>query len=115
MIYRSDFSIESALQITTKMLKQDELPDVIFSFANNTTVGCIKAINQQGLKVGKDIKIFSFSKLNASYINNFDIFYIEHPVHYMGERSVTILKNKLIGTTGLIREIVNYQIHYHKE
>jgi len=112
MIYRGDFSIENGFALTSKILEQKNLPEVIFSCSNDTTVGAIKAINQKGLKLGKDIKLFSFIKLNASYINNFDIFYIQHPAQYMGERSVTILKNKLVGVKGLIREVLDYKIHY---
>ena len=84
----------------------------IFACSNNITVGCIKAIAQKGLVLGKDIKLFSFNKLDDSYINNFNISYIEHPVQYMGEKSVIILKNKFVGTKGIIREILNYKINY---
>lgn len=112
MIYQGDFTMESGLEMTTKILEQKELPDAIFSCANQITVGCLKAITQKGLTVGKDIKLFSFNKLDASHINNFNISYIEHPVEYMGEKSVTILKNKFVGTKGLIREILNYKINY---
>lgn len=112
MVHQGEFSIESGFKLTSKILEQEELPDVIFSCSNNITVGAIKAITQKGLKLGKDIKLFSFIKLDASHINNFDIYYIEHPAHYMGEKSVTILKNKFVGTKGLIREILDYKIHY---
>ena len=112
MIFRSDFSSASGMDITTKILQNKELPEAIFSCANKITVGCIKAINEKSLVLGKDIKLFSFNKLDASLINNFNISYIEHPVEYMGERSVTILKNKFVGTRGVIREILDYNINY---
>ncbi len=111
-IHRSDFSMDSGLEITKMILEQEQLPDAIFSCANQITVGCLKAIVQKGLRVGKDIKLFSFNKLDASHINTFDISYIEHPVEYMGEKSVIILKNKFVGTKGIIRDIMDYKIHY---
>jgi len=111
-VYQGDFTMESGFEMTTKILEQKELPDAIFSCANQITVGCLKAITQKGMTVGKDIKLFSFNKLDASHINSFNISYIEHPVEYMGEKSVTILKNKFVGTKGLIREILNYKINY---
>jgi len=110
-IYRSDFSAQSGMEVTTKIL-EDEIPEAIFSCANKITAGCIKAISQKGLILGKDIKLFSFNKLEASLINNFNISYIEHPVEYMGERGVTILQSKFVGTRGVIREILDYKIHY---
>ena len=97
---------------TRKILELDVLPDAIFSIANQITVGCLKAISEKNLVLGKDIKLFSFNKLDASYIDTFNISYIEHPVELMGEKSVTILKNKFVGTKGLIREIMTYKIHY---
>jgi len=112
MIFRGDFSLESGMLNTKKILELDELPEVIFSCANQMTIGCIKAIAEQKLFLGKDIKLFSFNKLDATNVNNFNIFYVEHPVEYMGERSVNILKNKFVGTKGLIREILNYKINY---
>ncbi len=111
-IYHGNFAMESGLETCRKILEQDELPSAIFSCSNQITVGCLKAFTEKGLIVGKDIKLFSFNKLDASYINSFNISYIEHPVEYMGEKSVTILKNKFVGTKGLIREILNYKIHY---
>ncbi len=111
-IHEGDFTIQSGLDITRKILSKKELPDAIFSIANQITVGCIKAITEKGLIIGKDIKLFSFNKLDASYINSFNISFIEHPVEKMGEKSVTILKNKFVGTQGLIREIMDYKIHY---
>jgi LacI family transcriptional regulator len=113
-IYRGDFSMQSGLELTRKILKKETRPQVIFTCANEITIGCLKAISEHGLIVGKDIKLFSFNKLDASYLNNFDIYYIEHPVESMGEKSVTILKNKFVGTKGLIREIVHYKIYYIK-
>ncbi len=111
-IYRGDFSIQSGLELTKEILKKKVLPEVIFSCANEITIGCLKAITDHGFKVGKDIKLFSFNKVASSYLNNFDISYVEHPVELMGKKSVTILKNKFVGTKGLIREIMNYKIHY---
>lgn len=112
MVFHGDFTIQSGFEMTTKILEQKEIPDAIFSCANQITVGCLKAITKKGLRVGKDIKLFSFNKLDASHIDTFDISYIEHPVEYMGEKSVTILKNKFVGTKGLIREILTYKINY---
>lgn len=112
MIFRSDFSSINSRDITTKILQNKEIPEAIFSCANKITVGCIKAINEKGLVLGKDIKLFSFNKIYASLINNFNISYIEHPVEYLGERSITILKNKFVGTRGVIREILDYKINY---
>ncbi|NQY20642.1 MAG: LacI family DNA-binding transcriptional regulator [Campylobacteraceae bacterium] len=112
MIHTGDFTVDSGLEITRKILELDVLPDAIFSIANQITVGCLKAISEKNLVLGKDIKLFSFNKLDASYIDTFNISYIEHPVELMGEKSVTILKNKFVGTKGLIREIMTYKIHY---
>ena len=112
LVYRGNFSIESGLEKTSDILANKVLPDAIFSCANQITIGCLRAMNAKKLKVGKDLKLFSFNKLSASHIDNFDFSYIEHPVTYMGERSVTILNNKLVGTKGLIREIMDYKINY---
>lgn len=112
MVFKDDFSIENGFNITTKILESKMKCDIIFSSSNNVTVGAIKAINSKGLILGKDVKLFSFIQLDASHISNFDISYIEHPAKNMGEKSVVILKNKLVGTKGTIREILEYNIHF---
>ena len=114
MIHTGDFTVNSGFEITKKILELDVLPDAIFSIANQITVGSLKAISEKGFNVGEDIKLFSFNKLDASYINTFNISYVEHPVELMGEKAVTILKKKFVGTKGIIREIMTYKIHYKK-
>ena len=112
LIYTGEFNVESGFNITKKILEQENIPDAIFSCSNQITIGCIKAINDKGLVLGDDIKLFSFIKLNASNVNNFNISYIEHQAEHMGVKSVVILKNKLVGAQGLIREVLDYKIHY---
>lgn len=113
LILSGDFSIESAYDLTLTLLKKGNLPDVIFSFTNELTIGCIKAIRDKNPKLLEKIKIFSFNKLDTTqYSINFDISYIEHKTKLMGKKSVTILKNKLVGTKGTIREILDYEIKY---
>lgn len=111
-IYSGEFNVHSGFNITKKILDKKNIPDAIFSCSNQITIGCIKAINEKGLVLGKDIKLFSFIKLNAANVNNFNISYIEHQAEHMGVRSVVILKNKLVGAKGLIREVLDYTIHY---
>ena len=112
LVYRGDFSIKSGLENTLNILSQKQIPDAIFSCANQITIGCLRAINEKKMRLDRDIKLFSFNKLSASHVDNFDFSYIEHPVHLMGERSVIILNNKLVGTKGIIREIMSYVISH---
>lgn len=107
LILNGDFSIKSAYNATLGLLKQDVLPDSIFAFTNELAIGCIKALKEKNIK---NINIFSFNKLDTAV--NLDINYIEHSATLMGERSVKILKNKIAGTKGTIREILDYKIHF---
>ncbi|NOX14580.1 MAG: LacI family transcriptional regulator [Epsilonproteobacteria bacterium] len=111
-IFNGDYSAQNSLEIVRKILSSNDIPEVIFACANQISMGCIQAVQEKKLILGKDIKIFSFNKLDASSIDNFDISYVEHPVEHMGERSVSILKSKFVGTKGLIREIMDYKINY---
>ncbi len=109
IIIHSDFSIEGAYEVTLKLLENRNLPDVIFAFTNELSVGCIKALKDKNI----DIKVFSFNKIETNKLNTLlDISYIEHDAIQMGAKSVKILKNKLVGTKGSIREILDYKIYY---
>lgn len=112
-ILNGDFSIKSGYELTLNLLDKKKLPDVIFSFTNELMIGCIKALKDRNIDLSKDLKLFSFNKLDTSEINIlFDISYIEHDVEEMGEKSIKILKNQLVGTKGSIREILDYKIQY---
>lgn len=112
-IYNGDFSIQSGYKICNEIIAKKELPDVIFSLTNELTIGALIAIKEHGLILNKDIKLFSFNKIDSLHVNTlFDISYIEHQVELMGQRSVEILKSKLMGTDGSIREILPYTIYY---
>ncbi len=109
IIIPSDFSIQGAYDVTVKLLENRNLPDVIFAFSNELSIGCIKALKDKNT----DIKVFSFNKIETNKLNTLlDISYIEHDAIQMGCKSVKILKNKLVGTKGSIREILDYKINY---
>ncbi len=112
LIHIGEFTIQSGFDMTINILNSKIMPDAIFTSAIQLTIGCLKAISQKGLILGKDIKVFSFNKVDATFIDNFDLSYIEHPAESMGKKSVVMLKNKLRGTKDIMREILDYKIVY---
>lgn len=107
LIVNGDFSVQSAYEQTLTLIKQNMLPKSIFAFTNELAVGCMKALKEKKLT---DVNIFSFNKLDTA--SSMDINFIEHSATSMGKRSVKILKNKISGTKGIIREILDYKIHF---
>ena len=108
LIVHCHFDVKHSYENTLNIL--DKKPDAIFCCSNQLTVGALKAIREKGLRPGKDILVFSFIKLEESNVDSQNISYIKHPIDFMGEKAVTILNNKLVGTTGLIREILDYEL-----
>ncbi len=108
LISQCDYNVEIAYLNATKILEQN--PQAVFTSSNQFTVGLLKAIREKGLKLGKDIVVFSFIKLDESNSDYQNISYIDHPIDFMGEKAVKILNNKFVGTKGLIREILSYKL-----
>lgn len=101
-------SDDQAYEGTLKLLEKK--PKAIFCCSNQLTLRALRAVREKGLKPGQDIQLFSFIKLDPSNSDNQNISFVDHPIDAMGEKAVTILNNKFIGTKGLIREILDYEI-----
>lgn len=87
LVLSGDFTIQSSYSLVLELLNKEQLPDTIFSFTNELTIGCIKAIKYKNPKLLSKIKVFSFNKLDTSQYNiNFNISHIEHKVEVMGEK-----------------------------
>jgi LacI family transcriptional regulator len=96
-IYYGDYKIESGYKIIMKMIKNDELPKALFIANNMMTLGVIKGLIQNNIKIAKDIILFSFDEVEMAEIFGVKIDYLEFNVKSIGEKAVEILKDKLNG------------------
>ncbi|MBP1965477.1 substrate-binding domain-containing protein [Paenibacillus aceris] len=62
-----DFTTESGQQLMSKVLQQGTVPQVVFAHNDDMALGAIKAIEQAGLKPGKDVVVISVDATKLAF------------------------------------------------
>lgn len=96
-IYYGDYKIESGYKIITQMIREKKLPEALFIANNMMTLGVIKGLIENNIKISENILIFSFDEVEMAEIFGVKIDYLEFDVKSVGEKAVDILKDKLSG------------------
>jgi len=80
-VYYGDYKIESGYKIITQIIREKKLPEALFVANNMMTLGVIKGLIKNNIKISENILID----------------YLEFDVKSVGEKAVGILKEKLMG------------------
>jgi LacI family transcriptional regulator len=96
-IFNGDYKIQSGYMRTKEILEMEDKPTAIFVSSNMMTLGCIKALNDEKVRVPEDMAIIGFDNLEILNIVGMNISYTSSPTIEMGKRSmkmlIDILKN----------------------
>lgn len=92
-----DFSIENGYLETKLLLSYEERPTAILALSNTILLGAIKAINEEKLKISKDISIISFD--NNQFLDYLtpSITRVEQPIQGIGILAVRTLIKRMKG------------------
>jgi LacI family transcriptional regulator len=96
-VYYGDYRIESGYNIITEIIKSKKLPEALFVANNMMTLGVIKGLIENNIKISENILIFSFDEVEMAEIFGVKIDCLEFDVKSVGEKAVNILKEKLNG------------------
>jgi len=96
-VYYGDYKIESGYKIITQIIREKKLPEALFVANNMMTLGVIKGLIKNNIKISENILIFSFDEVEMAEIFGVKIDYLEFDVKSVGEKAVGILKEKLMG------------------
>lgn len=86
-----DFRMERAYSETLELCSLPEPPTAIFASNNMTTFGCLKAFNQLGLQIGKDISLIGFDDIEFLNWLNYNVSVVSRDVYEMGRRAMIML------------------------
>ena len=103
-VYYGDYRIESGYKIISELIRDNKLPKALFIANNMMTLGVIKGLIENNIKISETIYLFSFDEVEVAEIFGIKIDYLEFDVKSIGERAVEILKNKFVGN--LINKII---------
>jgi DNA-binding LacI/PurR family transcriptional regulator len=80
-------------------------PTAIFSISNRLTIGALKAINQKGLKIPRDISIIGFDELRTAELIDPPLTVVVQPAYEFGKLSIETLVKIIGGKTSGNRTI----------
>jgi len=94
-VHYGDFKLESGYELTKKILSMKEPPTALFVSNNMMNLGCIKALAELKLEIGKDIGLIGFDEVEMLEIMGINVSVVDRPMERMGVRAMMILKDRL--------------------
>ena len=96
-IFNGDFTLESGYRVGKEILKLKNKPTAIFSFNDIMAMGLIRALNDGGIKVPKDISILGFDNDKMCDFFQPRISTVSQNLNLMGKNAVESLIKKING------------------
>jgi len=118
IVIGNDFSFENGYEYAKKLIENWNTNKLtaIFSVNNQNTLGILKALKEQGIKVPDEISIVSFDEQNYSDLLYAPLTTVSHMTEHIGEKALEMLfqcfekkglpKNILQPTKLIVRESV---------
>lgn len=94
-IVSGDFKIIKAYEQTKKLLQLPDPPTAIFASNNQTSLGVLKYLTEQGIKIGRDISIVGFDQIESLKIIDYRLSTIERDAKRQGYEAMAMLIDKL--------------------
>ncbi len=60
-IFESDLTLQNGREIMLNILKKDTLPDAIFCSNDNTALGAVQILKEEGIKIPEEVAVVGFS------------------------------------------------------
>ncbi|MFD3158375.1 LacI family DNA-binding transcriptional regulator [Haloimpatiens sp. FM7330] len=94
-IYYGDYRLESGYKCAKQLLKMENRPTAVFTCGYLMTLGTIKAIYEEGMKIPEDISLISFDKVEVLSMLGQNISYVAEDTVEMGKIAVKMLLDNL--------------------
>jgi len=106
LIVEEEFSLEGGIRATEKLIKENELIDVIFYSSDVMAIGGMKCLLRKGYSIPKDIGILGYDNIGICSFIEPELTTIAQPIYIMGEESCKLLMNE-INNKNKLKQIVN--------
>lgn len=94
-MYDGDYNAGNAYEITKEILGMEEPPTAIFVSSNMAMLGCVKALNEYGLRIPDDMAVLGFDKVDALNTIGLNISFIDGPTLEIGKTGMKMLIENL--------------------
>lgn len=93
----AEFSLESAYLATRRELQKNQDFTAIFAMSDTMAIGAMRAINEMGLQIPKDISVIGFDGIEISRFTNPPLATLRQPIESIAAESVRLVKQGLAG------------------
>lgn len=106
LVFFSDFTRAGGRQAAAYFANMDSPPTAIFAGNDDTAIGCIAALKQQGLRVPDDISVAGFGNVNLVQYIDPPLTTVRVPLREMGERAMDTLLKLIKGESPEKKQLV---------
>lgn len=90
-IFNGEYRLDSAYNATKQMLMMEDRPTAVFICSNMMTLGCIKALFEENLKIPEDMAMVAFDNIEVLNIVGINVSFINGPTIEMGKIGMKML------------------------
>jgi len=94
-VFEGDFSRDSGVLLTEKIMDLNPLPDAIFCVCDAVAYGVLKVLKRQGLKIPDDISVAGFTNEPMSAFVEPALTTVGQPIYTIGEKAAELLFGQL--------------------
>lgn len=95
LVRPGEFNVQKGYEAATELLLLPNPPTAIFCCNNTMTIGLLKAINEQGIRVPEDISIIAFGDAAQWELIQPPLTLMTQPLKRIGVEAAILLKNRL--------------------
>ncbi len=95
LIVRSDFTMESGIQCTRKLLSLPEPPDAIFVVCDSAAFGAMKIIKEMGLQIPNDVGIVGFTNEPLAELIDPSLTTVSQPTYEIGQTTAQLFLEQI--------------------
>ncbi len=91
LVIESDLHMESAEEITKRLLRMKNRPRAIFAYSDLLAITALKTIKKEGLKVPDDVALVGYDDIDFSALLEVPLTTVSQPSYNIGRKSAAIL------------------------
>lgn len=101
-----DYNYESGYALTQQLMALPNSPTAIFAFADSIAGGCIKYLNDAGIKAGKQVDVMGFDNITLGEIVSPSLTTVAQPFSEMGALAFGLLQEKMEDMSSIRKAII---------
>lgn len=94
-ILRGNFRMEQAYRLSMQLLTRGDLPDAIYCCNNLSTLGFLKAANECGIKIGRDIALIGNDRIEVVDLLGIGVSWVCRDNREMGSIAMKMLDERI--------------------